>query len=298
MKPGKVSRTAEYMALFRGVEQGKPQSTRLFVDPIASSLVSGMLRAAVQLGRHPVGHRLVAQILDSGWPGTRSSAVLRTRLIDDAVDEAAVQGATQLLILAPGFDTRAHRLASLKQAKIFEVDHPSTQQAKRARMQRSPSALLRQDVHYIPMDFERDDLEQKLTAGGFQTSLRSVAIWEGVISYLSPEAVASTFKALAGLLSPGSKLIFTYVDRRALEGKLPISEAKRWKKQVEAAGEPFVFGFAPDELAEYLAAYEFALLFDQSTRDAAKQFAAASVCKEAGSEFYRVAACVREPKIA
>jgi O-methyltransferase involved in polyketide biosynthesis len=43
------------MALFRGVEQGKPQSTRLFEDPIASSLVSGMLRAAVQLGRHPVG---------------------------------------------------------------------------------------------------------------------------------------------------------------------------------------------------------------------------------------------------
>jgi O-methyltransferase involved in polyketide biosynthesis len=118
MKPGKVSRTAEYMALFRAVEQGKPPSTKLFEDPIASSLVSGMLRAAVQLGRHPVGHRLVAQILDSDWPGTRSSAVLRTRLIDDAVDdEAAVEGATQLLILGAG--SEFYRVAAcVRQPKI------------------------------------------------------------------------------------------------------------------------------------------------------------------------------------
>jgi methyltransferase (TIGR00027 family) len=294
LKDGKASRTAEYMALFRAVEHELPSRTRLFADPIAGSLLSGMLSAAVQLAHYSAGHRLVTQILDSGWPGTRSSAVVRTRLIDDVVSEAVVEGAGQLLILGAGLDTRAHRLAALKHAKVFEVDHSATQQAKRERLQDSRSVALRDDVHYVPMNFEHDDLEQKLADGGFQKSLRTVAIWEGVISYLSAEAVACTFAALGRLLSHGSRLVFTYVDRRALEGTLPVAEAKRWKKQVEASGEPFVFGFDPEELPSHLSAYGFVTLFDQSTGGAAKQFAVAGAREEAGSEFYRVAACVRQ----
>lgn len=48
--------------------------------------------------------------LDLGWPYTRSSAVVRTRLIDDLVCDSLHAGAQQLVLLGAGFDSRAFRL--------------------------------------------------------------------------------------------------------------------------------------------------------------------------------------------
>jgi O-methyltransferase involved in polyketide biosynthesis len=70
MRPGKPSRTAEYMTLFRALETAETPDRRLFEDPYAIP---------------PLVGRLVPAFLHLGWPYTRSSGVVRTRMIADLV---------------------------------------------------------------------------------------------------------------------------------------------------------------------------------------------------------------------
>jgi methyltransferase (TIGR00027 family) len=286
------SRTAEYMALFRAVETAEPADRRLFDDPFAAALLTGRLKALAAFASLPAIGRLATYLLDLGWPRTRSSAVVRTRLIDDLVRQAIRSGARQALLLGAGFDSRPYRLEELRGVPLFEVDHPATQRAKRQRLQahRGP---LPANVCFVPVDFEEDDLETTLLHAGFDTTVAAVAVWEGVVSYLTPAAVDQSFRTLARILSQGSQLIFSYVHQGALDGSVAFREARRWKSSVRKSGEPFIFGFDPAALADYLRPRGFALVSDVSTAEAAKSYCEPLHRSEPGSELYRIAAAQR-----
>jgi len=286
------SRTAEFMALFRAIETAEPPRHRLFEDPYAAALLTGPLRALAGLARLPVAGRLATYFLDLGWPRTRSSAVVRTRLIDDLVRQAVGGGARQALLLGAGFDSRPYRLEELRDVPLFEVDHPSTQKAKRQRLE-ARLGRLPGNVRFVPVDFEKDDLENALLHAGFDTDVAAVAVWEGVVSYLTPAAVDQNFRMLARILAQGSELIFSYVHRGALDGSVAFREARRWKSRVRSSGEPFIFGFDPAGLADYLRPRGFTLVRDLSTAEAAKSYCEPLRRSEPGSELYRIAAARR-----
>ncbi len=291
MKEGHESSTAAYMALFRAVESTRPAAGRLFSDPLATSLLPTSLRFVADVARLPVIGRAVPAILDLGWPRTRSSGVVRTRLIDTMVDEALADGATQLVLLGAGYDSRAYRLPLARDVSVFEVDHPSTQRAKRARLDTSGASV--DHVRFVGVDFELDDVAGRLADAGFDQKTRSILVWEGVISYLDASAVDENFELLSGICSPGSRLIFTYVDGRALDGSMDFEEARRWKGWVRLNGEPFVFGFHPDQLASYLSERGFRLDSDRSTAEVARGYRTELGRFEQGSDLYRVAEATR-----
>jgi methyltransferase (TIGR00027 family) len=286
------SRTAEYMALFRAVETAERPNRRLFDDPFAAAFLTGRLKALAAFARLPAMGRLATYFLDLGWPRTRSSAVVRTRLIDDLVRQAIRNGARQALLLGAGFDSRPYRLEELRDVPLFEVDHPATQRAKRRRLQahRGP---LPANIRFVPVDFEKDDLETMLRHAGFDTTVATVAVWEGVVSYLTPAAVDQNFRMLARMLAQRSQLIFSYVHQGALDGSAAFGEARRWKSAVRSSGEPFIFGFDPAALADYLRPRGFALVSDVSTAQAAKSYCEPLRRNEPGSELYRIAAAQR-----
>ena len=280
------------MAVFRAVETAEPASRRLFEDHYAEALLTGKLKALAAFARLPAIGRAATWFLDIGWPRTRSSAVVRTRAIDDLVRQAIRDGARQFLMLGAGFDSRPYRLPEARGTVVFEVDHPSTQTAKRARLARRLGSAL-DHVRFVPVDFEKDSLADALHRAGFQIGECTVAVWEGVVSYLTAEAVDQNFHTLARLLAPASSLIFTYVHRGALDGSVAFPEASRWKSSVGSAGEPFIFGFDPGELADYLAARGFTLTSDESTAAAAARYCAPLHRREPGSELYRIAGARR-----
>ena len=282
------SRTAEYMALFRAVENAQPPTRRLFADPYAIKFISGATKTLATLARLPGIGRAVIWFLDVGWPYTRSSGVVRTRLIDDLVCQAFHDGVHQLLLLGAGFDSRAHRLPEAEEMKVFEVDHPATQAAKRERLNASLGSSSPGQVHYVPMNFERDDMEHELLNAGYNKEQRTVVVWEGVISYLSSEAVHDVFCTLARLLASGSILIFTYVDKRAVTGDVKFAGAQRTNRWVRLSGEPFIFGFDPAELKDYLKSRGFELKSDESTAEAATSYNSRTGRAETGSKSYRV----------
>jgi methyltransferase (TIGR00027 family) len=286
------SRTAEYMALFRAVETAERPPRRLFEDSYAIPLLSGTLKTLAQIAQLPFVGRLVPVVLDFGWPRTRSSGVVRTRFIDDLVREAIRTGAQQLVLLGAGFDSRPYRLEEARGISVFEVDHPATQRTKCERLQDSLGSLPR-NIRFVAVDFEKDNLERELARADFDDKTPAVVVWEGVVSYLTELAVRGTLSTLSRLLPPSSRLIFTYVDKAALDGSINFPGSRRWKSRVRRSREPFIFGFAPATLAQTLRAYGFVLQSDLATADAARQYRASTGRNEAGSEIYRVTTAIR-----
>src|SRR5690349_1341454 len=113
MRKGHASRTAEFMALFRALESSLPEATRLFDDPLARMFLTWPLTIVARLTSLPGLGRLLPWIIDYRVPGARSSAVARTKFIDDAIRASLGEHTEQLVILGAGFDSRAYRMPGL-----------------------------------------------------------------------------------------------------------------------------------------------------------------------------------------
>jgi methyltransferase (TIGR00027 family) len=285
MHADSASRTAEYMALFRALEScRRPASARLFVDPYAARLLRWPLSAAARLAALPLLGGAVARLVDRRAPGARSSAVARTRLIDDAI-EAALRGAIrQLVLLGAGFDCRAHRLP-LGGTRVFEIDHPATLAAKRARLAALGSGGTA--VSYVAADFNRASITDVLASAGIDRTAPALFLWEGVTNYLTAAAVDATLRAIAAT-APGSRLLFTYVDRAALDGSGGYDDAADRQRLVTALGEPWTFGLDPAEVRAYLAARGLTLLDDQSACTYRARYWGADGPHQRGYAFYHV----------
>jgi methyltransferase (TIGR00027 family) len=115
--------------------------------------------------------------------------------------------------------TRAGRLDALADTTVFEVDHPDTQALKRERAAAIPAKA--RQVRFVATDFHRRGMTDALRAAGYDVSLPTFWVWEGVTVYLRPEAVAANLEALAALSAPGSHLALTYMSK--INGRVPRS---------------------------------------------------------------------------
>jgi len=104
--------------LFRALESSRPAASRLFNDPYAAGFLHGSRRWLYRIARFELGRRLVERLLDRAAPGARAAGIARTKWIDDEIT-AALDTATQLVLLGAGFDTRAFRLHSYGEPWTF-----------------------------------------------------------------------------------------------------------------------------------------------------------------------------------
>jgi methyltransferase (TIGR00027 family) len=283
----RASQTAELMAFQRGLESTRPARERLFTDPYAGPLLARRWRLLLACARIAPARRLLEAIYDrAAGPGPRASAVARTRLIDETMT-GAVAGVDQVVILGAGFDSRAYRLAALQDCTVFEVDQPATQAVKRERsapLNGSAPASIR----HVAVDFEHDDLRDSLIGCGYRPEAPAIFLWEGVTNYLTAAAVDGTLAAIRALAAPGSTLLFTYVDRAALERPDAFPEAARWLQAVRRRGEPWTFGLAPAAVGAFLSDRGFSLRSDSSTAEAGQAYFRPRGRPERGSALYRV----------
>ncbi len=287
MREGEASRTAEYMALFRALESTLPADRRLFADPFASAFLPPSLRFVAMISRFPLAGELVRTCIDRQWPGARTSGVARTKFIDDAADGAFRSGIAQAVILGAGFDARAYRMPSMAGAVVFEVDHPSTSARKRQVVAKALGSLP-QHVRFVPIDFNVEILADAMASAGYDSSRKTLFIWEGVTNYLSEVAVDETLRwcARAGA---GSRLIFTYVHRQVLDSPGMFEGAEKLFTTLRAAGERWTFGLDPSGLRAFLAARGLILDEDVGASEYRARYFGPSARRMRGYEFYRIA---------
>jgi methyltransferase (TIGR00027 family) len=151
------------MAFYRALESAHSRSKRLFTDPFAIHFLRPSLRRAATLSKIPYLGAAVGWYADRRAPGARTSAIARTRLIDDLVSQALQEGIRQLVLLGAGFDCRIYRLPEICHAAAFEVDHPATLAAKRSRLLRI-LAKLPANVRFVEIDFDRQQLAEDAAA--------------------------------------------------------------------------------------------------------------------------------------
>jgi methyltransferase (TIGR00027 family) len=178
----------------------------------------------------------------------------RTHFIDERLQAAVLDGATQVVIMGAGFDSRAYRFADLlKDAKVFEVDQPATQGLKIARI-REAIGEAPPNLTYVPLDFRHEKLGDALLSRGYERGRRTFFVWEGVTMYLPEEAVVETLRWIATNSAPGSAIVFDYTYQSVIRmlGSIDLEKLPEMAKQAVmrfrrlTAGEPWLFG-VPDK---------------------------------------------------
>jgi methyltransferase (TIGR00027 family) len=261
MKADRPSRTAHFVALGRAAADAGVSHVAHFSDPTARVFLNEKgkqsLAKIARAARAPKSNvrlesaRVMADLM-----------ALRTSAIDAAVAAAVAGGATQLIILGAGYDGRAWRMPELAGVRVFEVDHPATQGSKRAHLSELPPA--QGVVSFVSIDFERESLDAVLERAGHDRSAPTCWIWEGVVMYLTRDAMRATLADVARRSAPGSTLIVNYhsAHRRF------VARMVLW-----LIGEPQISAWTPEQMAGDLRSVGFVVHEDTGMADWNQRFA-------------------------
>jgi methyltransferase (TIGR00027 family) len=244
MHAARPSRTALRVALRRAAHQLYDAPPLVLEDPIAIPILGPEYL--------PELHKTVTKLHKPFSLGLRAFLVARSRYAEDQLAAAVTRGVTQYVLLGAGLDTFAHRNPH-PQLRVFEVDHPTTQQWKRELLTTTNLAHPH-SLTYVPLDFETQSLPQQLQIAGHDSQRPTVFALLGVVPYLTLAAFRATIGFIAAQ-PPGSGLIFDYGQPRSA---LPFFEQLAHDSlaaRVALAGEPFQLFMTPREAAAELAAF-------------------------------------------
>jgi methyltransferase (TIGR00027 family) len=232
------------VALRRAAHQLYDAPPLILDDPIAVSILGTTY--SEELRRTPTRSDRPFSV------GLRAFLVARSRYAEDNLAYAVRQGITQYVLLGTGLDTFAHR-NPYSHLRVFEVDHPATQQWKRELVE-TGNLPTPANLTYVPVDFERESLAEQLQSAGLNRQAPALFAWLGVVPYLTIEAFRSTINFIAAQ-PPGSGVVLDYSQPRSA---LPFFEKLAHDSlaaRVQLAGEPFQLFFTPPEIAAELASF-------------------------------------------
>jgi methyltransferase (TIGR00027 family) len=261
MQEGQASQTATMVCMARAIAHLEGNVPG-FSDPTALALLPDEARARVEQFRSgPPGGTARERMQRRFLEGRALMMAVRTVAIDQAVRQAA---APQVVILGAGLDGRAWRMTELREAVVFEVDHPDTQREKVARAASLPG--IAREVRFVPVDFTRDRLEDKLAAAGHDPNRPTIWIWEGVVMYLTRAEVEATLAVVSRRSASGSRLIIAYAAPGLL---LPLIHLL-----LRRIGEPVRSVYTARSMKAMLAQHRFAVVRDDDIPTLARTLSA------------------------
>src|SRR6202142_1126151 len=259
MKPNEPSRTALMIARQRAAHQVLDHGSILY-DPFAMRILCEDEKDVLQFAnQHPLAS--IGRLLTTA----------RSRIAEDALSRAVGGGVRQIVILGAGLDTFALRNPH-GGVEIYEVDHPATQAWKRQRLAEAEIALPSW-LTFVPVDFEGDDLGEKLAAAGFEQNAPAFFTWLGVVPYLTEEAIGRTLDFMSSIQN--SEVVFDYMEPpEAFSEELRQLETDR-TEHLKKIDERSVSRFEPAGIAAILRSHGFCAIEDISFQEIASRFGSA-----------------------
>ena len=202
--------------------------------------------------------------------GMRMFIAVRTRFAEDALAAAVERGASQLVVLGAGLDTYAYRSKPSVRLRIFEVDHPATQEWKRQRL--ADAAIpIPDSLTFAPTDFERQSLSEGLAAAGFDSSQQTFFTWLGVVPYLTEEAFWATLRFIVSLPN-GAHVVFDYSNPPSSFSEQARANYEKRAARVAELGEAWLTHFESNELCGKLHELGFSEIEDIGPREIAARY--------------------------
>jgi len=200
-----VGATAVMVAAARAAETDKDNP--LIRDPYAKVLVAG---AGTGIWEFMLDNEFVAKVADSDPEVAAivehmgSYQAVRTHFFDEFFTAAAGAGIRQIVILASGLDSRAYRLPWPAGTTVYELDQPKVLEYKAATLNQhgaTPKAPRRE----VPIDL-RFDWPKALREAGFDPSVPTAWLAEGLLMYLPADAQDRLFEQVTELSVAGSRI--------------------------------------------------------------------------------------------
>ncbi|MFE5007819.1 class I SAM-dependent methyltransferase [Streptomyces sp. NPDC056696] len=227
VKPSGVWATAVGVARVRARETAREDP--LFRDPLALAFATaggvGLDSPPPERGNQEERRRRF---------GVASSIIIRTKFLDDLLERATEAGIRQVVLLGAGMDSRAFRMSWPAATRLFEVDTAEPLGFK-ASVLRQEGAVPGCERITVAADL-REDWPGALAAAGHDPALPTVWIAEGLLIYLSEDAVDLLLARVGGLSATGSRMGLTLGSRGVLarfaEDAAPGSPASMWVSEM------------------------------------------------------------------
>ncbi len=246
----KSSNTAKltcYQRALGYLEVGPPEAN----DYIAPTLLSPQLQIAI---KDPLQR---AQRIAEVSP-TYAYLSARTAHLDQVTLAVIEQDFAQVVILGAGYDTRAYRLLADADLRVYEVDAPTSQQAKRKYLGFA-NVTVPDNLAYVAIDFNTESLSDAFSMTSYDPAAKTLFIWEGVTYYISAAAVTATLKFVKENSASQSIIAFDYLYSEVLAGDYSRYGAEEGANYVRSVGEPFTFGLTEDTITPFLTQRGFTL---------------------------------------
>jgi methyltransferase (TIGR00027 family) len=256
VRKDKPSKTAYKVALGIVTLGAKPGMDRFLPSGIVPAtekllVASGAAEARIVRWSHTPQMVSVYEAFDWMMPGQFEAFAHRKAFCQGQVKDGIGEGATQILVLGAGYDTMAWRLApEFPGVNFFEIDHPATARLKA----RGIEAIGQRDnLYLISQDLgERRLVDVLQNNKSWNQRAKTIIVAEGLVMYLSPEAVRDLFYQCALITGVGSRIAFSYIPTGA-DGRPDVGP---WTGLMlclmKLIGEPFTWSVRPEELDRFL----------------------------------------------
>ena len=259
------SMTAEGAAIMRALHQQFDGEPKILNDPISPRLFDA------QSDFYKSRLELLERLPELTRLRLRTGFVLRSRFAEDCLAGKYREGLRQYVLLGAGLDTFAYRQPPWASSlRIFEVDHPATQQWKRKRLAEAGIGVPN-NVTFVPLDFEKVSLSNGLAQAGLDSGAATFFSMLGVSQYLTEAALDETLNFV--LSAPGgSEIVFSFVAADAILDAADVALAREFTARFAAIGEPWLTRFLPEHLAAKLTAMGFSRVFHLTPEKANERY--------------------------
>ncbi|MFM1725787.1 SAM-dependent methyltransferase [Rhodococcus sp. PAM 2766] len=192
-----------------GVAAGRAMETHrdggLVSDPYAEAFVEAAAPPA------PMPTRLEdTDDREVPWRSMSDYMGVRSRYFDDYLGDTSRAGIGQVVLLAAGLDVRAYRLDWPDGTTVYELDAPKVLSFKDDVLA-AQGAHPRADRRVVAVDL-REDWPKVLQESGFERSVPSAWLAEGLLPFLPNVAKERLCRFVTDLSTPGSRFEVEHID--------------------------------------------------------------------------------------